>query len=452
MRPYSVEIFTPEFRYRDHTMINPAELKFYSDYLDPEKNTVEVFNTLKVELDDYIRIDGGKEQHFGIVKKLQDGSSHDKAMKSITYMDFVMLFDVDIAIDLRELAQGNFENYIARRITECYIDNPDTYQDIEGLEVSIASSTPEWSLDLTYEGRDEDHAVVNMLDQIILKAFSKYQIVLVFKPDVQHKKIQVSIRKNNEVSRTIEADLPNVLDKYVMVQKAKKMTNKVTIYNINDFTSMVIYYLHTDNTFSTTDEDRMLPVAFSTETVSTNTAAESTVNIVKELSSAKSKVSSLNKKDELDEKDREDMEAAVAKLNEYLDLGITIGAGGYAYYNGTKISDVTFIETAITSYEGSEENVSDGIALAAELFSEAAYKKAEDVFSKNAYENLIEIECMKDDTLINPMEMETGQAVSVISNGVAYQSILTGKKITDTARLIFGTIRLELTTQLKGRA
>lgn len=452
MRPYNVEIFTPEFKYRDHTMISPANLKFYADYLDPEKNTVEVMNTLKCEIDDYIRITGGSDEYFGIVKQLQEGSGKDKAINTVTYHDFISLFDIDLAIDLREIGQGNFEDYIAARVKECYISNPDQYQNIQGLEVSTASATPEWTLDLLPEGRDENHAVVNVLDQIILKAFSKYQIMLTFTPDVQRKKINVNIRKNTDTARTIEADLPNVTDKYVMVQKAKKMTNKVTIYNINDFSSMVIYYLHTNNTFSTKDEDRSLPVTFSTETVSTNTASESAENIVKNLNSAKSKVSSLNKKDALTDEEKETLAESVETINTYLPLTLTIGANGYAYYNGIKISDVTFIENSIAAYEGTAQNDQDGVDLAAQLFSDAAYDKAWNVFSTNAYENLIEIECMKDDTLIAPDTMQVGQVANVISNGSVYQTILTGKKVTDRCRLIFGTIRLELTTQLKGRA
>ena len=51
-----------------------------------------------------------------------------------------------------------------------------------------------------------------------------------------------------------------------------------------------------------------------------------------------------------------------------------------------------------------------------------------------------------DDTMINPLSMEIGQIVSIIHNGVSYDSILTGKEIHGgLVKLIFGTIRLELT-------
>lgn len=452
MRPYNVEIFTPEFRYRDHTQINPADVKFYADYLDPEKNIIEVERTLKCELDDYIRIDGGSEQYFGQIKKLQEGTGSDKETIAITYHDFITFFDVDIAIDLTLIGQGDMESYIRQRIAEYFVNNQDVFQNIEGLEVSTASMTTEWNLELYPEGRDENHAVINLLDEVILRAFTKYQIMMTFSLDVQHHTIKAKIGKNTNDIRTIETDLPNVVDKYVMVQKAKKMTNKADIFNINDFSSKKTYFLHTDNTYSTVDEDRMLPVALLTDTVSTYTAAESAENIVKSLTQAKSRISSLNRKEELTDEEKETLRQSADTLNEYLDLGITINADGYACYNGAKITDVTFIETEIETYTGSAENIADGIALAAELFDAAAVKKAEDVFSKNAYENLIEVECMKDDTLINPDSMGIGQVVNVISNGMSYQTIMTGKKITENIRLIFGTIRLELTTQLKGRA
>jgi hypothetical protein len=74
-----------------------------------------------------------------------------------------------------------------------------------------------------------------------------------------------------------------------------------------------------------------------------------------------------------------------------------------------------------------------------------AYNK----FANLAYSNLIEITVMKGDALIHPEEMQFGQVVKIISGGVEYSSILTGREIGQNIKLIFGTVRLDLTKILR---
>ena len=48
--------------------------------------------------------------------------------------------------------------------------------------------------------------------------------------------------------------------------------------------------------------------------------------------------------------------------------------------------------------------------------------------------------------MITPLSLNIGRVVNIIHNGVAYNSILTGKEISNSlVKLIFGTIRLDLT-------
>lgn len=78
-----------------------------------------------------------------------------------------------------------------------------------------------------------------------------------------------------------------------------------------------------------------------------------------------------------------------------------------------------------------------------------AASQAADVFSEAAYNNLIELEVLNDDGMINPKDLEIGQTVRVIHDGVAYTSILTGKQVRSTTVLTFGCIRLDLTKIIK---
>ena len=84
-------------------------------------------------------------------------------------------------------------------------------------------------------------------------------------------------------------------------------------------------------------------------------------------------------------------------------------------------------------------------------FEEKAYEKAFTKLTPPVYDNLIEIECNHDDALIKPMLIEIGQQVTIIHQGIGYQTILTGKEIEKTTKLIFGAVRLDLTKILRRR-
>jgi len=78
-------------------------------------------------------------------------------------------------------------------------------------------------------------------------------------------------------------------------------------------------------------------------------------------------------------------------------------------------------------------------------FAKASRAAAADAFSRIKYNNLIEIELAVDDEMISPRTLELGQLVNVIHDGMITASILTGYEIKKTIKLVFGTVRLDLT-------
>lgn len=85
-----------------------------------------------------------------------------------------------------------------------------------------------------------------------------------------------------------------------------------------------------------------------------------------------------------------------------------------------------------------------------QTFEQAAAVLATKTFDTESYNNLIELTVLNNDELVNPSKMFIGQEVTVISGGISYSSILTGYEIARKTKLIFGTIRLDLTKILKG--
>ena len=82
-------------------------------------------------------------------------------------------------------------------------------------------------------------------------------------------------------------------------------------------------------------------------------------------------------------------------------------------------------------------------------FDSAAGNEAYNRFANLSYSNLIELTVMKGDALVHPETMEYGQEVRIISGGTGYTSILTGREVGKTVKLIFGTVRLDLTKVLR---
>lgn len=110
------------------------------------------------------------------------------------------------------------------------------------------------------------------------------------------------------------------------------------------------------------------------------------------------------------------------------------------------------LQRALSIFKNTEAYYNEISSGYAQLVAEAMEARAGAVFAKNKYSNLIELTMRKNDTMVKPTEMDIGQEVNVIHNGVAYRSILSGKEYEDgMATLTFGTIRLELTSWLKGR-
>lgn len=355
MKPYNVEIFTPDFEMVGHTNIN--ELSYKEDYLSNDENSITVFAIQGVEKQDYIRISRGKEEYTGVVTEIAYGTDKSKDMQTISYKPLMELFHTDMLFDVNAQGTGTFEQFIADAITGLYITNEDEKQNIAGLSVSAMTATTDWYLHITPSDKGGHYNIVNLMDSVIIPALQKYNILLTAKLDVQDKKLLVTIGKVGGGEVTIESDLPNILKKNVVFKQVSADVNKLIIYDTtDDYATKTVYYLHSDLGYDTKDTDRILPVVCDMKAVSSSEEAG---------------------------------------------------------------------------------------------FASLAQTEASNVFSQAAFSNLIELTMMNEDELVKPDEMPFGQIVNVISDGNSYQSILTGRERGKNTKLIFGTVRLELTKILR---
>ena len=356
MQAFNVEIFQRNFTLRSHTVVE--DVQYSEDYLSPDDNELTLL-TVDAQKGDYIRITNGNDEYFGIINTV---SSREEGLVEIGYKSFLSLFDTDCMFDTTlQGGTASLEQTLANIITSMFISNSDTSMNVPGLSVTTTSSTTGWGFNLKSDKENMHHCIINMLEVLIIRSMEQYRVRIKVVPDIQNQTITLQIGTNANDAVTVEADLPNVINKNVVIKETNNDVNKLVVYDTESYTTTRTYYLHPNGTYNMTNSNRILPV-------------------VQEI------------------------------------------RGTAPERNGSTIT---------------------------RTFAKMADSEAAEVFGSIEYNNLIELEMLNDDSLVNPYNMEVGQVVNVISDGVSYNSILTGRKIGQTTTLIFGTVRLDLTKRLK---
>ncbi len=340
MKAFNVEIFTNTFEYKSSAQTEEVAYKY--DYTDVEKNKIEI--NAKAEAGDYIVIYNDDLKIYGLVSGTEKGET----TTVISYKPFNSYFDVDIFAFFHE--GEKVEETLERLVRENYTDNDDEYQNIKGLDVITLTETPAeygWTF---ADGK------VNLFD-VIQEAFTTYGIVCDFIIDRQEKEILLTIQKVEGGLFNIEPDLPNIIEKKIVIKEAKDTKNKVLFYNTENLSETAIYYKDADENITKNPLTRVLPVNFTTKEI--------------------------------------------------------------------KVSGK-------------------------QTFEEKALAEAAKTLKATKYKNLMEFTVAEKDLLLRPLYRSVGQEAQVHIKDTVYKTVLTGYEYKENkAKLIFGTIRQELTKKLK---
>lgn len=354
MTPYNVEIFDSNLSMRHHS--NVDSVAYSRDYITPKTSRVAIPYSENVEKGDYIRIYRDSTEYFGRIKTVEEANAAGTQL-SIEYESFIDMFNAEVLFDINSQTDGTaLEDEIAALITQNWICNSDSLQNIFGLRVETISSTTNWDFYITASTEGLHYSIVNMYDQIVVPALTKYQIGVYAVPDFSQRTITIRIGKVSAQPYYVEADMPNVITKNIVLGETSEDVNKLIVYNTEDLQTRIIYYKHNDLSYDTRNADRITPVIYAIATV---TPSE-------------------------------------------------------------------------------QQTLAEGAKLAADR-----------QFDQASYNNLIEITVLNDDTLVKPETLEIGQLTYIISEGKSYTSMLTGKEIGAVTKLIYGTIRLDLTQIIK---
>lgn len=286
MKPYNIEIFNRQFELLAHTNVDDIEIEY--DYLSPDDSELVVrlkgfydafssqavipdgggFRALSIPqleglMDDvgvgaYIRMQRDDTDLFGVITSVE--TADDPLLTKLGIMPFpAAIFSTQVVFDINQQGTVALETVLANLITAGWINNADTLQNIPNMSVTTTSSTVAWGMNLKSDTEGMHHCVIDFYDVLIRRALEEYGIAIQTSVDWANDSIELTIGKVVG-TQTIEADLPNVFDKTFLINESSKNTNKLNVYDIANYSTIITYYKHTDGTYDTTNDDRLYPV------------------------------------------------------------------------------------------------------------------------------------------------------------------------------------------------
>lgn len=263
MRAYNVEIFSRGFDFICSDTVDSMDYAF--DYLHPETNAVTLVTDAAIMQGDYIHMLRGDSEYFGIVSGVSSGDQ--SGTVNVEYKPFTSIFDTKILFDTNQQGQGTLESRLKTIIESYFKNNADSYQNIPGLRVGVTSSTTGWGFNLKSDKEGMHHIICNFLETFVIRSMEKYGVAISVQPNFSDHLIVLTIGKASASPYYIEADLPNVISKNISIKESDFDVNKLIVYNTANYTSTITYYRHNDDTYDTTNSDRVTPVILETVAV-----------------------------------------------------------------------------------------------------------------------------------------------------------------------------------------
>ena len=265
MRPYEIEIFDNNLNFKFNALLNAFDYKV--DAISQAKNTFKITKDFKPSSDPrgwFVLIDRWDnmghlaEYYNGVIVAFEEGED----FNVVTFSDIVTLFDVNVPLLTVGIQGVSIESYISNVITNTFVNNSDAAQNIPIIADVSTRSTTYGSLDCF--NTDDEVVSVNILHDLINQAYGAYGIYVSVEISMQYRALYVRIGVPSHTTRTIEGDLPNVIDSQFTIKKEQNtQVNKVIIYDKHTMTERY-YYLYTDGTVSTSSalsgKTRVTPV------------------------------------------------------------------------------------------------------------------------------------------------------------------------------------------------
>lgn len=261
MQQFNVDVFN-----RDMTFVHNASIDSTSvddDYISASLNLIEIPATQVVENGQLIRLQNDDYFFFGLITEVSPGEFATR----IGFKSFLTIFDEEVLFDVNWQGTGNagvrptLETVIRNFLSDNYITTSDTYQRLP-IAVSIdptITETLDWSLGFRADTDTSHYAVANLYSDVIVQALKEYGIAITVEPIFHDHSIHLTITKK-PTPFNISADQENVVVKTLKYSDKNVGINKLIVYNESNFNQSLIFYVHPDKTWNTTNSNRISPV------------------------------------------------------------------------------------------------------------------------------------------------------------------------------------------------
>lgn len=267
MLSYNVDFFNRQLANIHHDTV--GDISVSDDYISLQNNTFEIRYTSIDLKDAYIYITRDDYQFFGAVMTAEPTSND---MLKITYRSFLSVFDEEILFDTNlqkktvisstgsKTNSKTLERMLKDLIDSVYVTNSDTKQRLK-INVVAETETRPWGFNLKTDTQGQHYCIIGLYSVLIVNALKKYGVGIFVEPDFQEKTITLRIiNKSKQTALNIDGGLHNVVVKTLKVNDRPKGTNKLTVYNTDDYTQFVDFYVYTDRTWGVDDRNRITPV------------------------------------------------------------------------------------------------------------------------------------------------------------------------------------------------
>lgn len=269
MQQYNIDFFDRTLTFVYNTVIDPVTID--DDYISSTINVVDIDPTYLVSTGQFIRIQNEEYSFFGVVTEVSPGDYQTR----VSFKSFLTVFDEEVLFDTHLQGTGSpnvrptLEALLAGYISDMYITNSDTYQRLP-ISVEIDSGitqTQDWSFGFRSDNEELHHTTVYLYSELLVYALNKYGVVVDVNPVFHDKTVHLRVTKRLRPFR-ISADLASVTVKTLKYNNQTLGTNKLVIYNADNFSQKIIYYVHNDRTWDDENRDRVVPVIQETRIVS----------------------------------------------------------------------------------------------------------------------------------------------------------------------------------------
>lgn len=339
----NVDFFDTKFNYLHHDSVETPGIDL--DYLTPEASKFEIGRTDNVKVQSLVVIEDNNA-YVAVVDSVSQG----EGVTRVSIRPFLSIFDQSMLFDCNwqytssgaTASSKSLENTIADMITQYWINASDTYQNMP-LQIYTTSQTANWSFGLVGDRADDDDAtssnnhqcIVEFYDAILQNALVRYRVAVEAELDLANKRIKITIGVPTE-TQIIEANLPNVIVGEFTIGKMEQDTNKLEIWNTDNYTDKTYYYLHTDGTYDTDGTtNRITPIKM--EVISVGPERDSNNTVTKTFADAA--------KEQADQKFgdikwKNYIELEVVKEEMFNAINMRIGQVVNIYYNGVTYATI----------------------------------------------------------------------------------------------------------------